>query len=60
VDRLSLLVKLAMGETGPTGAVADKARSEALKLIRDPSAQAQLAKSPQTLDLMKALIQRAA
>ncbi|OYX04688.1 MAG: hypothetical protein B7Z12_05795 [Caulobacter vibrioides] len=59
-DRLSLLVKLAMGETGPTGAVADKARSEALKLIRDPSAQAQLAKSPQTLDLMKALLQRAA
>jgi hypothetical protein len=35
-QKISLLIKLAMGEAGPTGPVADKARLEALKLARAP------------------------
>ncbi len=58
--RLQLLAKLAMGESGPTGPVADKARAEALKLARDPSSREQLAGSPQTMDLIKTLVGKAA
>lgn len=58
--RLALLAKLAMGEAGPTGPVAEKARIEALKLARDPSSRDQLAESPQTLDLIKTLAAKAA
>lgn len=58
--RLQLLAKLAMGEAGPTGPVADRARVEALKLARDPSSREQLAGSPQTMDLIKTLLGQAA
>jgi hypothetical protein len=58
--RLQLLAKLAMGEAGPTGPVADKARFEALKLARDPASREQLAGSPQTMDLLKTLMGQAA
>lgn len=55
--RLALLVRLAMGEAGPTGPVADKARTEALKLARAPEAREELAASPATMDLLKGLMQ---
>ena len=58
--RLTLLAKLAMGEAGPTGPVADRARFEALKLARDPGSREQLQDSPQTMDLIKTLVGRAA
>lgn len=58
--RLTLLAKLAMGEAGPTGPVADRARVEALKLARDPGSREQLQGSPQTMDLIKTLVGRAA
>lgn len=58
--RLSLLAKLALGEAGPTGPVADKARVEALKLARDPGSREQLQSSPQTMDLIKTLVGQAA
>ncbi len=58
--RLQLLAKLAMGEAGPTGPVADKARVEALKLARDPNAREELKGSPQTMDLLKTLLNQAA
>ncbi|MDR6627609.1 hypothetical protein [Caulobacter segnis] len=58
--RLTLLAKLAMGESGPTGPVADKARFEALKLARGPGAREELADSPQTMDLIKSLVGKAA
>jgi len=59
-QRLSLLVRLAMGEAGPTGPVADKARLEALKLARAPEARDELAASPETMDLLKGLVQQKA
>jgi hypothetical protein len=58
--RLTLLAKLAMGEAGPTGPVAEKARIEALKLARDPTSREQLQSSPQTMDLIKTLVGQAA
>lgn len=58
--RLQLLAKLALGEAGPTGPVADKARFEALKLAKDPSSREQLVGSPQTMDLLKSLVAQAA
>lgn len=58
--RLNLLARLAMGEAGPTGPVADRARVEALKLARGPGAREELAESPQTLDLIKSLVGQAA
>jgi len=58
--RLQLLAKLAMGEAGPTGPVADKARHEALKLAKDPSSREALAGSPQTMDLLRTLVAHAA
>lgn len=58
--RLALLVKLATGEAGPTGPVADRARIEALKLARAPEAREELAASPATMDLLKGLVQNQA
>jgi len=58
--RLQLLAKLALGEAGPSGPVAEKARMEALKLARDPSSREQLQGSPQTMDLIKTLVGQAA
>lgn len=58
--RLQLLAKLAMGEAGPTGPVAERARAEALKLAKDPASREQLAGSPQSMDLIKTLVGQAA
>ncbi len=57
--RMALLVKLATGEAGPTGPVADRAKMEAFKLARDPAAREELAASPATMDLLKSLMQSA-
>ncbi|WP_419319687.1 hypothetical protein ACN2C7_02700 [Caulobacter sp. ErkDOM-E] len=57
--RLALLVKLATGEAGPTGPVADRAKMEAFKLARDPAAREELAASPATMDLLRGLMQSA-
>ncbi len=57
--RLALLVKLATGEAGPTGPVADRAKMEAFKLARAPEAREELAASPATMELLKGLMQNA-
>ncbi|EJL34314.1 hypothetical protein PMI01_01701 [Caulobacter sp. AP07] len=59
-QKLSLLIRLAMGEAGPTGPVADKARIEAMKLARAPEVREELAGSPETMDLLKGLVQQKA
>jgi hypothetical protein len=58
VQRLGLLVKLAVGETGPSGAVADRARMEALKLARSTEAREELTASPEAMALIKSLAQQ--
>ena len=59
LHRLTLLLRLAVGEAGPTGPAADRARSEALKLLRSPDARAELAESPAELHKVRNLLQAA-
>jgi hypothetical protein len=59
-QKLAVLIKLAMGEAGPTGPVADKAKLEAMKLARAPEAREALASSPETMDLLKGMVQQKA
>ncbi|WP_332367265.1 hypothetical protein [Caulobacter sp. NIBR2454] len=55
--KLSVLIRLATGETGPIGPAADKARAEALKLVRMPESREALAKSPQVLALVRSFVE---
>jgi len=57
--RLSLLLRMASGETAPRGPAADKARTEAVKLLRAPDARSELARTPSALEGLKALIAQA-
>ena len=59
-QKIAVLIKLAMGEAGPTGPVADKAKTEVLKLARAPEAREELANSPETMDLLKGMVQQKA
>ncbi|CAN5205798.1 hypothetical protein BH10PSE4_BH10PSE4_47860 [soil metagenome] len=59
-QKLAVLIKLAMGEAGPTGPVADRAKLEAMKLARAPEAREALAGSPETMDLLKGMVQQKA
>jgi hypothetical protein len=55
-QRLSLLLRLAAGEAGPSGPVADKARAEAMRLLRLPEVRAELAGQPAALESMRSLM----
>jgi hypothetical protein len=59
VHRLTLLLKLASGETAPRGPAADRARAEALKLARHDDTRAELADAPELVDAVRDLIQQA-
>ena len=59
VHRLTLLLRLAIGDAGPTGPAADRARSEALKLLRSDDTRAELAKTPDALNRVRELVQQA-
>jgi hypothetical protein len=58
VHRLSLLLKLAVGESAPLGPAADRARAEALKLVRTDETRAELARSPEQMSAVRDLIQQ--
>ncbi|HEY1750686.1 MAG TPA: hypothetical protein VGG29_05450 [Caulobacteraceae bacterium] len=59
VHRLSLLLKLAMGQAAPMGPAADRARGAALKLLRSDAARTELASAPEQLAQVRDLIQQA-
>lgn len=59
IQRLTVLLRLALGETGPSGPVADRAKSEVMRLFRLPEARADLSKSPEALRALKPLMQAA-
>ena len=56
VDRLTALLKLAAGEAAPPGPAADRARAEAMKLLREPEVRRDLAERPGALAQVKALL----
>ena len=59
LSRLTALLKLACGEVGPLGPVADKARAEALKLARAADTRAELSVAPEQVDAIRDLIKHA-
>jgi hypothetical protein len=60
LSRLTALLKLACGEAGPLGPVADKARAEAMKLARNEETRAELTTAPDRVDAIRDLLKHAA
>jgi hypothetical protein len=59
VNRLTFLLKLACGQAAPAGPVADRAKAEAIKLMRAPQTREALSQSPDGLERVRALMQTA-
>jgi len=57
--RLTLLLRLALGEAAPLGPVADRARQAALKLLRSDTVRAELASAPGQLAQVRDMLQAA-
>lgn len=58
-QKLSVLLRMAAGETAPLGPAADRAKAEAIKLFRAPEARAALAAAPEALAPLKTLMKAA-
>jgi hypothetical protein len=56
VQRLTHLLKMALGETSPTGPAAARAKEAALKLGKSPDIRADLAKAPDVLEKLRPLM----
>jgi len=59
VRRLSVLLKLASGETAPFGPVADRAKAEAIRIFKTPDARAALSAEPEALAPLRPLMKAA-
>jgi hypothetical protein len=59
LQRLTVLLKFACGETAPLGPAADRARAEALKLARHAETRAELTEAPERVDAIRDLIKHA-
>jgi hypothetical protein len=59
IHRLTLLLKLAAGESAPMGPAANRARAEALKLFKLDETRAELANAPDQMRQVRDLIQAA-
>jgi hypothetical protein len=59
IQRLTLLLKLAAGESAPAGPATSRARSEALKLFKLDETRAELAAEPEQMRQVRDLIQQA-
>jgi hypothetical protein len=57
VQKLMLLLRLATGEAAPIGPAADRARLEALKLVRREDTRAALSQSPERMGQVRQMIQ---
>jgi hypothetical protein len=56
VQKVLLLLRLAVGETGPIGPAADRAKVEALRLVRHEDTRADLAKAPERMSEVRQLL----
>ena len=56
VQRLLVLLEMAVGEGAPSGQVADRARAEALRMMRLDGIRAELAKAPQHMGQVRTLL----
>ena len=57
LQRLTLLLRLAVGETAPLGPAADRAKKEAVKLLRAADTRSALAADPEALEKVRGLVQ---
>lgn len=55
--RITLLLKLASGESCPVGPAADRAKSEALKMTRIPEVREELSRTPEILNKVRMMMQ---
>jgi hypothetical protein len=60
IQRLTPLLRLAAGETAPIGPAADRAKAEAMKLLRSPEGRQALAAEPESFKKLRGLIADAA
>ena len=58
-QKLSVLLRMAAGETAPPGPAADRAKAEAIRLFRAPDNRAALAAAPETIAPLKNLMKAA-
>lgn len=58
-QKLSVLLRMAAGETAPMGPAADRAKAEAIKLFRAPESRATLSATPEALAPLKGLMKAA-
>jgi hypothetical protein len=58
-QKLTLLLRMASGETAPFGPASDRAKAEALRLLRTPEVRAQLTASPASFATIRPLVQAA-
>ena len=59
LHRLTILLRLAAGESAPLGPAADRARNEALKLVRLAETRAAIAAAPEQVETVRTLLQQA-
>jgi hypothetical protein len=52
-------VRMAVGEAAPLGPAADRARAEALKLVRNPEFRDELSRSPEAVERVRGMMQTA-
>jgi hypothetical protein len=58
-QKLTHLLRMAAGETAPLGPAADRAKVEAMKLLKAPETRADLAAQPELLEKVRGLMQAA-
>jgi len=56
VSRLNALLRLATGESGPVGPAAERAKAEALKLLRVPETRTELAQTPAAVERVRGML----
>ena len=59
VQKLTVLLKLALGEGAPLGPAANKAKAAVLKLAKDPDLRQDLARSPEVIERLRPLMNAA-
>ena len=59
LQKLTLLLRLAVGESAPLGPAANRARTEALRLVKQDDTRAALAASPQHVEQVRDLFLQA-
>ena len=58
LDRLTLLLQMAVGDAAPLGPAADRAKAEALRLVRNDETRLELAKAPERMARVRGMIQQ--